>query len=600
MIVADVDWDLLARQGPAWMGYWDRHVRGTGRQGGASDSIPPARAAGQAVRRHGGRERPLARARAGRDLALLGPSGSGKTTTLRLLAGFETPDSGRVLGRGRGRDRRRARAPALRDGLPALRAVPALDVGENVAFGLGVARRPRAPAAADRARRWRWWISRASSARRIGQLSGGQQQRVALARALAPEPRVLLLDEPLSNLDPTLRERTRRELRELIRRVGITTVLVTHEQDEAFDLGDRVAVLRAGGLEQVGTPEELYGAPAKRFVGGFIGRSSTAEVTVIGPRTWRVGSRWMASSGTLDAVPGGLPAAGSGGHAGAPRGAAFAAGNERARSRPPSSPGASPAHRRSSRRAPTGARVLEVVAPPRAVPAGARVGLMPSRRVGGGIHLFPRRRRMSAAARARSLPPCCSSASCGWSRIPSCSCRSRASAAPLAGHCEYVRQFLAGRPSGRRSGAASGSRSRAWCSPRLIGVPLAFLFERYDFRAGACSAGWWRCRGAAAARRRARVPLPLRRDRVRLAAGAAAARAAPIRRGGCRAPARSCSSTPTRCTSTSTCSPGRRCRAGRLAVRGGRELGAGRWRTLRRVVLPLLAPRSAARRCSPS
>ena len=90
--------------------------------------------------------------------------------------------------------------------------------------------------------------------RRVGQLSGGQQQRVALARALAPEPRVLLLDEPLSNLDPTLRERTRREIRELIQRVGITTVLVTHEQDEAFDLGDRVAVLRGGRLEQVGTP----------------------------------------------------------------------------------------------------------------------------------------------------------------------------------------------------------------------------------------------------------------------------------------------------------------------------------------------------------
>ena len=119
-------------------------------------------------------------------------------------------------------------------------------------------------------------------ARRIGQLSGGQQQRVALARALAPEPRVLLLDEPLSNLDPTLRERTRREIRELIHRVGITTVLVTHEQDEAFELGDRVAVLRGGRLEQVGTPDELYGAPANAFVGGFVGRSSTVAVVVLG------------------------------------------------------------------------------------------------------------------------------------------------------------------------------------------------------------------------------------------------------------------------------------------------------------------------------
>ena len=116
--------------------------------------------------------------------------------------------------------------------------------------------------------------------RRIGELSGGQQQRVALARALAPEPRVLLLDEPLSNLDPALRERTRRELREVIRRIGITTVLVTHEQEEAFELGDRVALLRAGRLEQVGTPAELYGRPATPFVATFIGRASPVPVMV--------------------------------------------------------------------------------------------------------------------------------------------------------------------------------------------------------------------------------------------------------------------------------------------------------------------------------
>ena len=141
--------------------------------------------------------------------------------------------------------------------------------------------------------------------RRVDQLSGGQQQRVALARALAPEPRVLLLDEPLSNLDPTLRERTRREIRELIRRVGITTVLVTHEQDEAFDLGDRVAVLRDGRLEQVGTPDELYAAPANLFVGGFVGRSSILAGPVLGPTEW--GTR-MAVEGVeweIDAAPAG-------------------------------------------------------------------------------------------------------------------------------------------------------------------------------------------------------------------------------------------------------------------------------------------------------
>src|SRR5207253_4726895 len=113
--------------------------------------------------------------------------------------------------------------------------------------------------------------------RRVQELSGGQQQRVALARALAPEPRVLLRDEPLSNLDPALRERTRRELRALIKRVGITTVFVTHEQEEAFDLGDRVAVLDRGRLEQVGAPEDLYERPASLFVATFVGRANVVR-----------------------------------------------------------------------------------------------------------------------------------------------------------------------------------------------------------------------------------------------------------------------------------------------------------------------------------
>src|SRR4051812_3746272 len=216
-------------------------------------------------------------------LALLGPSGSGKTTTLRLLAGFETPDAGRVLVEDE--DVTAVEPVRRRFGMvfQHYALFPHLDVGENVAFGLeslGV----RGDALNDRVGRALALVDLAEYAkRRIGQLSGGQQQRVALARALAPEPRVLLLDEPLSNLDPTLRERTRREIRELIHRVGITTVLVTHEQDEAFELGDRVAVMRGGGLEQVGTPDELYGSPANAFVAGFVGRSSTAEVVVLGP-----------------------------------------------------------------------------------------------------------------------------------------------------------------------------------------------------------------------------------------------------------------------------------------------------------------------------
>jgi ABC-type Fe3+/spermidine/putrescine transport system ATPase subunit len=151
---------------------------------------------------------------------------------------------------------------------------PHLDVGENVGFGLDA----RGVRLAEAGRRIAEALALVDLAgfehRKVGGLSGGQQQRVALARALAPEPRVLLLDEPLSNLDPALRERTRRELRALIRRVGITTVIVTHEQEDAFDLGDTVAVLRDGRLQQVGAPEALYRAPANPFVGAFIGRSS--------------------------------------------------------------------------------------------------------------------------------------------------------------------------------------------------------------------------------------------------------------------------------------------------------------------------------------
>ena len=140
------------------------------------------------------------------------------------------------------------------------------------------------------------------------ELSGGQQQRVALARALAPEPRVLLLDEPLSNLDPALRERTRRELRALITRVGITTIFVTHEQEAAFDLGDRVAVLNQGRLEQVGTADELYERPATLFVATFVGRAnvvrgptaralgvSDGQVAVVRPERLRFADRGLAA-----------------------------------------------------------------------------------------------------------------------------------------------------------------------------------------------------------------------------------------------------------------------------------------------------------------
>ncbi len=222
----------------------------------------------------------------GRILALLGPSGSGKTTTLRLLAGFETPDRGRILAGGD--DVTRLSPVARRFGMvfQHYALFPHLDVGANVGFGLE-ARAMSRPARAERVAQSLAAVDLAGFERRsVASLSGGQQQRVAVARALAPEPRVLLLDEPLSNLDPTLRERTRRELRQLIERIGITTVLVTHEQDEAFDLADRVAVLHQGRLEQVGTPEALYDRPESPFVARFVGRSAVVPVTVTraGPR----------------------------------------------------------------------------------------------------------------------------------------------------------------------------------------------------------------------------------------------------------------------------------------------------------------------------
>ena len=206
----------------------------------------------------------------GEILALLGPSGSGKTTMLRLLAGFETADGGRI-------------AVANEDvtAVPAARRrfgmvfqhyalFPHLDVGNNVAFGL-----PKSPDQDARIAAALALVDLAGFERRnVHELSGGQQQRVALARALAPEPRVLLLDEPLSNLDPALRERTRHELREVIKRVGTTTVFVTHEQEEAFDLGDRIAVINQGRLEQAGAPDELYEHPANLFVATFVGRAN--------------------------------------------------------------------------------------------------------------------------------------------------------------------------------------------------------------------------------------------------------------------------------------------------------------------------------------
>jgi multiple sugar transport system ATP-binding protein len=209
--------------------------------------------------------------REGELLALLGASGSGKSTALRVIAGLEQADAGRVLIGGR--DVTRV-APAQRDVAMVFQSFalfPHLTVRENIGFGLAARRTP----AAERERRVRAAADvldlGALLGRRPRALSGGERQRVALARALAGRPAVLLMDEPLSNLDAPLRERARAEIRRLHRETGATVVYVTHDQAEALSLGERVALLDGGRLRQVGDPDEVYEHPADRVVARFVG-----------------------------------------------------------------------------------------------------------------------------------------------------------------------------------------------------------------------------------------------------------------------------------------------------------------------------------------
>lgn len=218
----------------------------------------------------------------GEFFALLGPSGCGKTTLLRLVAGFEEPDRGRVeldgLDIGGVPPHRRN----VNTVFQSYALFPHLTVFENVAFGLRRRRLGR-DAVTERVRRYLDLVQlHGHDDRRPGRLSGGQQQRVALARALALEPSVLLLDEPLGALDLQLRKQMQLELMRIQREVGITFVYVTHDQEEALVMGDRIAVMSAGRIEQIGYPEDIYERPATRFVAGFIGTSNIVEARVAG------------------------------------------------------------------------------------------------------------------------------------------------------------------------------------------------------------------------------------------------------------------------------------------------------------------------------
>jgi putative spermidine/putrescine transport system ATP-binding protein len=213
----------------------------------------------------------------GQFFTMLGPSGSGKTTTLRMIAGFETPDTGRVELAGND----------VTDLAPYDREVntvfqdyalfPHMSVADNVDYGMRVTKVPREERERRRADALEMVRLGGHESRKPSELSGGQRQRIALARAIVNRPRVLLLDEPLGALDLKLREQMQVELKDIQGEVGITFVYVTHDQEEALTMSDRIAVLNEGRIEQVGTPAEIYERPATRFVTGFVGVSNALE-----------------------------------------------------------------------------------------------------------------------------------------------------------------------------------------------------------------------------------------------------------------------------------------------------------------------------------
>ncbi|WP_314648798.1 ABC transporter ATP-binding protein [uncultured Microbacterium sp.] len=228
--------------------------------------------------------------REGEFFTLLGPSGCGKTTALRSLAGFIEPTGGRIFIDGRDV----TRVPSEKRGVGMVfqnyALFPSMDVRDNIAFGLTVQKGAQKVSKAEQRRRVdevadRTGLASSQLDKNVSELSGGQQQRVAIARALALTPSILLLDEPLSNLDAKLRVQLREQLKELQHEVGVTTVYVTHDQEEALTLSDRIAVLDAGTLQQVGTPEDIYDRSATPFVCRFIGennRLTPAQLTGLG------------------------------------------------------------------------------------------------------------------------------------------------------------------------------------------------------------------------------------------------------------------------------------------------------------------------------
>jgi putative spermidine/putrescine transport system ATP-binding protein len=251
----------------------------------------------------------------GEFFSLLGPSGSGKTTTLRLIAGFERPSAGRILLSGRDVSELPPYERAVNTVFQDYALFPHMDVAQNVAYGLMIRRVPARERASLVAEALRMVRLSGLERRRPNQLSGGQRQRVALARALVNRPPVLLLDEPLGALDLKLRQEMQIELKGIQQQVGITFIYVTHDQDEALAMSDRLAVFNHGRIEQVGSPADVYERPATAFVAGFVGASNLiqgeAARSILGEDgTWTVRPEKIQLLGSGASAPPGSVSAG--------------------------------------------------------------------------------------------------------------------------------------------------------------------------------------------------------------------------------------------------------------------------------------------------
>jgi len=235
--------------------------------------------------------------RQGEMLCLLGPSGCGKTTLLRIIAGLETQTSGRIVQNGRDIS---WLPPVKRDyGIvfQSYALFPNLTIAENVAYGLVSRKKPKADISARVAELLKLVGLPTSGEKYPAQLSGGQQQRVALARALATAPRLLLLDEPLSALDALERIRLRGEIRRLQQQLGVTAIMVTHDQEEALSMADRIVVMNHGVIEQIGTPNDIYERPATPFVADFVGKVNVLPAVALGQGRFRAGRLELHCSG---------------------------------------------------------------------------------------------------------------------------------------------------------------------------------------------------------------------------------------------------------------------------------------------------------------